>query len=219
MPTKFRLWQVKATVKYVVDQDEVTAKPVTLESKDIQPTKPVLVWQLCQLASKGYSFKVRQQHFHFVKRNAVFVVCSTGPWNRLPEHIYEAPAVFTITDRQTVLNNMPYEWLLCISLGRNSAVVKFIHTKSSAIILSCNFAARKIRVLISSRYSGEFQRSCVFNRITLSRRTATAVHPKQQARLSLPVCAPKGGKHAGSWTPTRCPPPRMYRRRVINFRN
>ncbi len=43
---KFRLWQVKATVEYVVGQDGVSAKPATLERKDIQSTKPVVVWQL-----------------------------------------------------------------------------------------------------------------------------------------------------------------------------
>ncbi len=43
---KFRPWQVKATVEYVVDQDEVSAKPATLERKHVQSTKPVLVWQL-----------------------------------------------------------------------------------------------------------------------------------------------------------------------------
>ncbi len=44
--TKLRLRQVKATVEYVVDQDEVSAKPATLEKKDFQSTKPVLVRQL-----------------------------------------------------------------------------------------------------------------------------------------------------------------------------
>ncbi len=44
--TKLRVWQVKATVEYVVGQDKVSAKPVTLEKKDIRMTEPVLVWQL-----------------------------------------------------------------------------------------------------------------------------------------------------------------------------
>ncbi len=43
---KFRLWQVKATVEYVVGQNEVSAKPATLERKAIQSTKPVFTWQL-----------------------------------------------------------------------------------------------------------------------------------------------------------------------------
>ncbi len=43
---KFRLWQVKATVEYVVGQDEVSAKPATLERKDMQSTKPLFVWQI-----------------------------------------------------------------------------------------------------------------------------------------------------------------------------
>ncbi len=43
---KFRLWQVKATVENAVGQDEVSAKPATLERKDIQLRKPVLVRQL-----------------------------------------------------------------------------------------------------------------------------------------------------------------------------
>ncbi len=38
--------KVKATVEYVVGQDEVSAKPATLERKYIQWTKPALVWQL-----------------------------------------------------------------------------------------------------------------------------------------------------------------------------
>ncbi len=33
-------------MEYVVGQDEVSAKPATLERKDIQSTKPLLVWQL-----------------------------------------------------------------------------------------------------------------------------------------------------------------------------
>ncbi len=33
-------------MEYVVSQDEVCAKPVTLERKDIQSTKPVLIWSL-----------------------------------------------------------------------------------------------------------------------------------------------------------------------------
>ncbi len=37
----FQLWQVEATVEYVVGQDEVSAKSATLERKDT-----VLVWQL-----------------------------------------------------------------------------------------------------------------------------------------------------------------------------
>ncbi len=43
---KFRLWQVKTTVEYIVGQYEVSAKPVTLERKEIQSTKPALVGQL-----------------------------------------------------------------------------------------------------------------------------------------------------------------------------
>ncbi len=43
-PNKFRLRQVKATVEYVVGQDEVSAKPVTLERKAIQSTMPVFTW-------------------------------------------------------------------------------------------------------------------------------------------------------------------------------
>ncbi len=42
---KVRLWKVKATVEYVVGKDEVAAKPVTLERKDLQSTKPVLIRQ------------------------------------------------------------------------------------------------------------------------------------------------------------------------------
>ncbi len=42
---KVRLWQIKATVEYVVGQNEVSAKRATLERKDIQWTKPVLEWQ------------------------------------------------------------------------------------------------------------------------------------------------------------------------------
>ncbi len=33
-------------MEYIVDHDEVSAKPATFERKDIQSTKPVLVWQL-----------------------------------------------------------------------------------------------------------------------------------------------------------------------------
>ncbi len=33
-------------MEYVLGQDEVSAKPATFERKDIQSTKPVLVWQL-----------------------------------------------------------------------------------------------------------------------------------------------------------------------------
>ncbi len=33
-------------MEYVIGQDEVSAKPATLERKDIQSKKPVLVWQL-----------------------------------------------------------------------------------------------------------------------------------------------------------------------------
>ncbi len=40
----FRLRQVKATVEYVVSEDEISAKPATLERKDIQSEKPVLIW-------------------------------------------------------------------------------------------------------------------------------------------------------------------------------
>ncbi len=43
---KFRLRQVETVVWYIVDQDEVSAKPATLERKDIQSTKPVFIWQL-----------------------------------------------------------------------------------------------------------------------------------------------------------------------------
>ncbi len=43
---KFHLRQVKATVKYVEGQDEMSVKPATLTRKDILLTKPVLVWQL-----------------------------------------------------------------------------------------------------------------------------------------------------------------------------
>ncbi len=43
---KFCLWQVKATVENVVGQDEVSVEPATLERKNIQSMKPVLVWQL-----------------------------------------------------------------------------------------------------------------------------------------------------------------------------
>ncbi len=43
---KLCLWQVKATVEYVVGEDEVSAKPATFERKYIQLTKPVLLWQL-----------------------------------------------------------------------------------------------------------------------------------------------------------------------------
>ncbi len=39
----FRPWQVKATVDYVVGQDEVSAKPATFEKQDIKLTKPALV--------------------------------------------------------------------------------------------------------------------------------------------------------------------------------
>ncbi len=45
-PRKIHPWQVKATVEYVVSQDEISAKPATLERKDIQSMKPVVVWQL-----------------------------------------------------------------------------------------------------------------------------------------------------------------------------
>ncbi len=43
---KFRLWQVMASVEYGVAQDEVSAKPATLERKDIRSTKSVLIWQI-----------------------------------------------------------------------------------------------------------------------------------------------------------------------------
>ncbi len=39
---KIRLRQVKTTVEYVVDQDEVSAKPATLKRKKIQSMKPAL---------------------------------------------------------------------------------------------------------------------------------------------------------------------------------
>ncbi len=42
----FHPWQFEATVEYVEGQDEVSVKPATLERKDIQATKPVIVWQL-----------------------------------------------------------------------------------------------------------------------------------------------------------------------------
>ncbi len=42
----FRLWQIKATVEYVVGKDEVSTKTATLQRKDIQSTKLVLIWQL-----------------------------------------------------------------------------------------------------------------------------------------------------------------------------
>ncbi len=35
-------------MEYVVGQDEVSAKPATLEGKDIQSTKPILVWLFSQ---------------------------------------------------------------------------------------------------------------------------------------------------------------------------
>ncbi len=41
-----RPWQVRATVEYVVGQDEVSAKPTTLERKEMQSMKPVRVRQL-----------------------------------------------------------------------------------------------------------------------------------------------------------------------------
>ncbi len=37
----FRLRQLKATLEYVVGQDEVSMKPATLDRKHIQSTKPV----------------------------------------------------------------------------------------------------------------------------------------------------------------------------------
>ncbi len=39
----FHLWQIKATVEYVVGQDKISVKPAMLERKDIQSTKPVLI--------------------------------------------------------------------------------------------------------------------------------------------------------------------------------
>ncbi len=53
----FRPRQVKASVEYIVGQGEVSAKPVTLERKDIQSTKPVLIWLVIK--------KLRVQHFSF----------------------------------------------------------------------------------------------------------------------------------------------------------
>ncbi len=43
---EFRLWQVKGTAEYVVGQNEVSTKQATLERKDNQSTKPLLVWPL-----------------------------------------------------------------------------------------------------------------------------------------------------------------------------
>ncbi len=41
-----RRWQVKATLGYLVGQDEVFTKLATLEGKDIESAKPVLEGQL-----------------------------------------------------------------------------------------------------------------------------------------------------------------------------
>ncbi len=38
---------------YVVGQDEISAKPATLERKDIQSNKPLLVWQRCLVVGKA----------------------------------------------------------------------------------------------------------------------------------------------------------------------
>ncbi len=61
---KVRLWQVKATVAYVVAQNEVSAKPATLERKDIQSKKLVLVWQL------SHSFDLTLSSVLFIDENA-----------------------------------------------------------------------------------------------------------------------------------------------------
>ncbi len=48
---------------------------------------------------RGHTFKVRQPRFHLARRKVAFAVRSTGPWNKLPLHIAEAPTMPSFKDR------------------------------------------------------------------------------------------------------------------------
>ncbi len=43
--------------------------------------------------------QVRQPRVHLARRKVAFAVRSAGPWNKLPQHIAEAPTLSSFKDR------------------------------------------------------------------------------------------------------------------------